>query len=468
MRWATEPVAPDSATSGVEPRGGAGRAAALRTFLPDWVTRDHFGFFVVAAGGMFLLAPRVVVAGARIVDRFVPAVQLALPDPERLPFVPPLLFVSMALALATFFLAPARRLQVLVAAALPVALALGYLDLRSVPVFAAFLLVGFGVARLPIPRAAAGAALVALAVGFLLLTRYLDPGGAAAVTRVAEAHASLVPLLWYSAYEQRPPRRRLGLRKFSLFLSARFFGSPVLTYEDLFSTAKPSHLYRVRLAGVRTMYIALVASIVAAAADRLVASVDAASLSGFPLLGLSYVTYVGTCCRMVVRINVVIGALRLFGVPVRDNFNYWLLARTPNEHWQRWNLLLREWIITYVFFPIMRAKRWLFLAVMAALMTSGALHVVPPMLAGTVTSFDISSGLGYWVVNGFAIYAVIKLPLLFPGAVQRAGIRGGRAWAAAGIALTSTFYAVLFGARYLCGSWADVGQYLGRLVGVSA
>jgi D-alanyl-lipoteichoic acid acyltransferase DltB (MBOAT superfamily) len=167
-------------------------------------------------------------------------------------------------------------------------------------------------------------------------------------------------------------------------------------------------------------------------------------------------------CSVVVGFNIFIGICRLFGLPVRDNFRYWLLARTPNEHWQRWNLLLREWVLTYAFFPIMRAKRWLFAAVMAALTLSGLLHQLPRILMGRSTSVSISIGFFYWIVNGLAIYLVIKIPKIFPQAIERLKLRTSLLWSLAGIILTSAFYATLIGMRELA-SWAELMDYFSRL-----
>jgi hypothetical protein len=160
----------------------------------------------------------------------------------------------------------------------------------------------------------------------------------------------------------------------------------------------------------------------------------------------------------------VTGILRLFGIPVRDSFNYWLLARTPNEHWQRWNLLFREWVVTWVFFPVMKAKRWLFAAIMLALLTSGLLHVLPVALIGRLTPFHVVVDLGYWLVNGLAIYLVIKIPMLFPRLVPALKMQGSMTWSIVGLVLTSSFYGVIHALRDTCDSWADFGHYLARLV----
>jgi hypothetical protein len=251
--------------------------------------------------------------------------------------------------------------------------------------------------------------------------------------------------------------------KFLVYHYARIFGSPVLTYKDLFSPV--DSLARVRFEGVKAIYVAFLASWLGWAIARVTNSVAEAGLQGLPLLAYSYGEYVERYCVTWVVFNLFIGGARLFGIPVRDNFNYWLLARTPNEHWRRWNILMREWIITFVFFPIMRGKKWLFVAIMASLMVSGALHILPSFFGDQIPWFGICSGFSYWFLNGLAIYGVVKFPVLFPGAMDKLRIRSSNVWSVIGILLTSAFYGILHqGAGYR--NLTEVGDYFSRLFGL--
>src|SRR4030042_1884179 len=69
------------------------------------------------------------------------------------------------------------------------------------------------------------------------------------------------------------------------------------------------------------------------------------------------------------------------------------------------HILLREWVITFIFFPIMRGKKWLFVAILSSLMASGILHLLPRFFDDQIPWFGISSSLSYWFLNGLAIYA---------------------------------------------------------------
>ena len=50
--------------------------------------------------------------------------------------------------------------------------------------------------------------------------------------------------------------------------------------------------------------------------------------------------------------NMAIGAARLIGVTLPENFRYPYLAATPPQFWSRWHMTLSRWIRDYLFFPI--------------------------------------------------------------------------------------------------------------------
>src|SRR5438067_12572437 len=62
----------------------------------------------------------------------------------------------------------------------------------------------------------------------------------------------------------------------------------------------------------------------------------------------------------------VIGAARLFGVELAENFNSPFIASTPSEFWTRWHMTLTSWIRDYVFVPMATLRRdvwWRYAAV---------------------------------------------------------------------------------------------------------
>ena len=426
-----------------------------------WLARDHFLFFLLAAFGLALLMPRTIAVLAYSFERFALGMSVSRPALSGWPSLPTLLLPLVVASLLVFFLEPPVRLKALLVLSLTGGFTFGYLDALSLVIFSLFGAACLAVIRLPISRLAAAWGLGLMAFGLLLASR-LWPEDMAMVT-VATFQTTLIPALWYSAYEHKPPRRSLDLRRFGAYLYVRFFSGPVFTYADMFTPVSGARLAAVRFGGMKALYIAALASFAAAGTDLLGQRIQVDQTMGLPLLLMSYAGYVGERCKMVVGFNVVAGVLRLFGLPIRDNFHYWLLARTPNEHWQRWNLLFREWVVTFVFFPIMKAKRWLFAAVMAALLTSGLLHVGTAILAQGQAPFASIMQMGYWIANGLAIYLVIKIPVLFPRLLPALRMPGSLAWSVVGVVATSSFYAVLYGVRETSKNWTDVARFFERL-----
>jgi hypothetical protein len=111
----------------------------------------------------------------------------------------------------------------------------------------------------------------------------------------------------------------------------------------------------------------------------------------------------------------------------------------------------------------MRSKRWLFVAVMAALIVSGLLHQLFNIVVIRPGFYKIGSAMTYWVINGLAIYAVIKFPMKFPRVTKFLGIKESNIWSIIGILMTSAFYAVLHHSTSL-NRYSEVVDYLSRLV----
>jgi alginate O-acetyltransferase complex protein AlgI len=50
--------------------------------------------------------------------------------------------------------------------------------------------------------------------------------------------------------------------------------------------------------------------------------------------------------------NMAIGAARLIGITLPENFRFPYFAKNPSDFWQRWHITLSRWIRDYLFFPI--------------------------------------------------------------------------------------------------------------------
>lgn len=75
--------------------------------------------------------------------------------------------------------------------------------------------------------------------------------------------------------------------------------------------------------------------------------------------------------------HMVIGAARLFGFRLDENFARPFLATSPSEFWTRWHMSLSFWIRDYVFLPIAmlrREKWWGNVALMVSMIIFGLWH----------------------------------------------------------------------------------------------
>ena len=420
-------------------------------------------FYLLIISILLVSFPRFLALLLQLSSRLIGDEIISFPKASDLPRTPGDLGLYLLFFLGTLFLRPKTQTICLVVLSVPIGLFISkQLDFLSLGILGFFSVMTFGIIKVRWRKAITIPILCGMSLGFMVLCAFFPGADSKAIHNVALFQMTLLPSLWYSAYEEIPPKKHLRFIEFSVYLYMRFFMVPVATYREIFSEVE-KNIGEVRFAGIKALYVALFATYTIWGIDSLMRRLDSSELTGFSLLFVSYLFYVRSSCTVVIVFDMVTGILRLFGIPIRNSFDYWLLARTPNEHWRRWNILFREWVITFIFFPIMRARRWLFVAVMAALMTSGVLHVIPMIISEGLNSYKLTMNLVYWAMNGLAIYIVIKVPSIYPSQVKRLGIGKSRIWNWIGIVLTSVFYAVLNYARGNVGSWNDLLNYLDRL-----
>jgi len=72
--------------------------------------------------------------------------------------------------------------------------------------------------------------------------------------------------------------------------------------------------------------------------------------------------------------DIAIGASRLFGFRIMENFNWPIVATNIGDFWQRWHLSLATWCQRYVYMPLIGATRNPYLAVFASFIVMGLWH----------------------------------------------------------------------------------------------
>ncbi len=82
--------------------------------------------------------------------------------------------------------------------------------------------------------------------------------------------------------------------------------------------------------------------------------------------------------------HIVIGAARLFGFELAENFNAPYISTTPSEFWTRWHMSLSFWIRDYLFLPLAmlnRSKFWRNCTLVISMLIFGLWHKGTALLA---------------------------------------------------------------------------------------
>ncbi|MCB9765134.1 MAG: MBOAT family protein [Alphaproteobacteria bacterium] len=87
---------------------------------------------------------------------------------------------------------------------------------------------------------------------------------------------------------------------------------------------------------------------------------------GLSFLGL-YMGFSGYC-------DMAIGASRLFGLRITENFNWPIVARNPSDFWQRWHISLSAWCQSYIYLPMIGLTRNPYLAALVTFLVMGMWH----------------------------------------------------------------------------------------------
>jgi alginate O-acetyltransferase complex protein AlgI len=72
--------------------------------------------------------------------------------------------------------------------------------------------------------------------------------------------------------------------------------------------------------------------------------------------------------------DVAIGASRLFGLRIQENFNFPIFARNLSDFWQRWHMTLSRWCQTYVYLPVLGRTRNPYIALHLSFFVMGIWH----------------------------------------------------------------------------------------------
>ena len=72
--------------------------------------------------------------------------------------------------------------------------------------------------------------------------------------------------------------------------------------------------------------------------------------------------------------DLAIGASRLFGLRIQENFNWPILASNISDFWKRWHMTLATWCMSYIYMPVLGLRRNPYLAAYATFILMGLWH----------------------------------------------------------------------------------------------
>lgn len=155
--------------------------------------------------------------------------------------------------------------------------------------------------------------------------------------------------------------------------------------------------------------------------------------------------------------DIAIGAARLFGFRVPENFRRPYLATSPAEFWRRWHMSLSSWIFDYVYRPLGGSRKGLvrtLVNLMAAMLVSGLWH-------GVGWNFVAWGAYHGVLLCAYRIWREALRPRLLGGLDERED-SAGRAWRAAEWARKGASVAVTFAA--VTAGWSLFVMPIPRLV----
>ena len=76
--------------------------------------------------------------------------------------------------------------------------------------------------------------------------------------------------------------------------------------------------------------------------------------------------------------DIAIGASRLFGITIMENFNFPVLAPNISNFWKRWHITLAGWVQAYIYLPVIGLTRNPYLAIYSTMTVMALWHAGSP------------------------------------------------------------------------------------------
>lgn len=332
-------------------------------------------------------------------------------------------WLVLFVAVAAFWLLPAR-----LRAGFLTVVSIGYLasiDWRSVAMLVVLTLLFYYATPHMTPAASRAkrwtVAMVLLVCGVLAVFKYL-PDVLVALQKERIEALVLIPLgLSYYAfklihyavevYHGTVVRGRFDDFALYLFLFPIFTAGPIERYDHFLAHREPRLSRQAFAEGATRIIIgvlkqAVVAELLLAAIKPSIGTPEEL-LKQLPQMSTLHVwavllrTYLYVYISFSAYTDVAIGASRLFGLGIQENFNFPIIARNMSDYWQRWHMTLSRWCQTYVYLPVLGRTRNPYIALHLSFFVMGMWH------AGSLTRF--AWGLYHaWGVIAYVVWSRMR------------------------------------------------------------
>ena len=194
-------------------------------------------------------------------------------------------------------------------------------------------------------------------------------------------------LLHYGAETARgalPPHRTADVLAWILFFPI-FTAGPIARFNTFQKNAEPTWTSQGAVAGLHRIAQGLVKRFVFA---ELLTSTAHKGTTGAVLLdqldtmatweiwGIVIISFLRLWFDFSGYTDIALGAAKLYGLKVEENFHWPVLARNPADFWRRWHISLAGWCQAYVYMPLIGLTRRPTLATLITFLTIGLWHAV--------------------------------------------------------------------------------------------
>ena len=206
-------------------------------------------------------------------------------------------------------------------------------------------------------------------------------------------------------YERRDPEKKFFTYALYISFFPKLLAGPIEKSTNLLVqlNSETKFNYERVVEGLRRMLWGFFKKIVIA--DRLSSLIDPvyshpSNFSGMYVLIICYLFAFQIYCDFSGYTDIAIGASKILGYDIVENFNFPFLSKNVGEFWRRWHLSLSNWLKDYLFTPIVfKRKGWnnyaLVYATFITFILCGLWHgakwtfVVFGLLQGIVISYEL-------------------------------------------------------------------------------